>query len=130
MALDMEYLKRIDWLAYNRPEIIPDEIMRGDKIQYKIYFRFMCAIYMMYRKNFMTDEELKTIKAEFIKDFERFDVISKAAIKTARDNGRLALAVADCRKNTACEYCRAVAAIYGAPSRADDEDIKIEGQVN
>ena len=36
MALDMEYLKRIDWLAYNRPEIIPDEIMRGDKIQYKI----------------------------------------------------------------------------------------------
>lgn len=130
MALDTEYLKHLDKLAYNRPEVIPDEIMRGDKIQYKIYFRFMCAIYMMYRKNFMTDEELKTIKAEFIKDFERFDAISKAAIKSARDSGRLGLAAADCRKNTACKNCRAVAEIYGAPSRENDEDIKIGGQVN
>ncbi|MGN0666459.1 MAG: hypothetical protein ACI4KF_08030 [Huintestinicola sp.] len=130
MALDMEYLKRIDRLAYNRPEVIPDELMRGDKIQYKIYFRFMCAVYMMYRKNFMNDDELKTIKAEFIKDFERFDVLSKAAIKTARNSGRLALAAAECRKNTSCICCRTVAEIYGAPSRADDEDINAEGQVN
>ena len=128
MAIDKEFMKHIDTLAWNRPETIPQELIRNDMLHYRIYFRFMCALYLMYRKGFMSDDELKTIKAEFVKDLERFDILSKAAVKSARDSGKLALAVIDCRKNSSCECCRAIAELYGAQTAEDEEDITIEGQ--
>lgn len=127
MALDTEFMKRIDTLAWNHPEVIPQEVVRNDRMQYRLYFRFMCLLYLMYRKGIMSDDELKTIKSEFTKDFERSDVLAKAAVKSARDSGRLGLIAAQCRKNTDCEYCRKVSEIYGGISQESDEDIIIEG---
>jgi len=124
--LEKSVLERLDKLAFNRPGTMPPEIMRTDKAAYKVYFRFMCCLYLMYRNGTLNAEELRRIKAEFIKDFELYDLFQSAAIKGAKEFMKLDAAIIACNKNKdSCEYCRG---IYNArlAAAADDPDIMIE----
>lgn len=118
----LEYLDRC---AYNRPDVIPCEIQRNDQAVYRIYFRFMCCIYMLHKNGILDAEVLKMIKRDFLSDIMIFDTLFKANLKGEREFRKLNSALTDCRKNPDCKYCRAVSMVRGATTRADEPDIEV-----
>ena len=122
--IDKSILERLDSCAYNRPDIIPDDITRADRAAYRVYFRFMCCLYLMYRNGTLNSEDLRKIKAEFMRDFELYDLFQSAAAQGAREFQKLNSALLECRKNgDKCECCREIAAIRGAEVTADEPDL-------
>ena len=69
---DKELLGRLDAAAYGCPASIPREIMRNDRSPYRIYFRFMCALYMLHNHGVLDVGTLKNIKSAFMRDFETY----------------------------------------------------------
>ena len=123
-----ELLAYLEKAAYNRPEVIPAEITRNDAFHYRVYFRFMAAIYALYRSKVYTKEQLTDIKAAFIKDWNSFAMISKANIKTIREMQRFETALYDCRKNSeSCECCSRISHIIGAQTLPNETDIQTLG---
>lgn len=121
--LEKSVLERLDKYAYNRPEAIPGDILRADKAAYRVYFRFMCCLYMMHRNGTLGIDELKKIKAAFLGDLELYDLYQNAAIQGAREFQKLNFALHECRENAEnCEICRKIAAIRGAAVTANEPD--------
>ena len=105
--IDNELLKKLDSSAYNHPEIIPADIIRPDKANYRIYFRFMACLYMMHNTGMLSVDDLKNIKREFMKDFEVYTLHFNAARQGADEFRRLDEAIIACSKNKDnCECCR------------------------
>jgi len=126
--LEKSTLERLDKLAYNRPDVVPDEITRTDRAAYRVYFRFMCCLYLMYRSGSLDSENLRKIKAAFMKDFELYGLFQSAAVQGAKEFRKLNAALFECRKNgDNCGYCHKIAAIRGAAVTADEPDIDAEG---
>lgn len=120
-----ELLAYLEKAAYNRPEVIPAEITQNDAFHYRVYFRFMAAVYALYRSKVYTKEQLTDIKASFIKDWNSFAVISKANIKTIREMQKFETALYDCRKNSeSCECCSRISCIIGAETQQNEPDIQ------
>lgn len=127
--LESELMDKLDKSAYFAPGIIPEEIQRRDKFQYRVYFRFMCALYELYKNGIYTKDELAALKAEFLRDWGAFGVLAKANIKTCRQVNQLEIALTECRKNTGCECCKNVSGIWGAVTDPDADDIIIPDEV-
>ena len=105
--IDNNLLKKLDGLAYNHPENIPADIIRPDKANYRVYFRFMACLYLMYSRGVMSKDELAKIKKEFMKDFEVYTLHFNAARQGADEFRRLDEAIIACSKNKdSCECCR------------------------
>ena len=127
--LESELMDKLDKSAYFAPGLIPEEIQRRDKFQYRVYFRFMCALYELYKNDVYTKDELAVLKAEFLRDWGAFGVLAKANIKTCRQVNQLEIALTACRKNTGCECCKNVSGIWGAVIDPDADDITIPDEV-
>ncbi len=81
---DTELLKILDNYAYNRPDIIPAEITRNDRAVYRVYFRFMCLVYMLYRNKILDKDSLKDVKKQFISDMEIYNALYRSMLEAAR----------------------------------------------
>lgn len=128
--IESDMLRYLDQHAYNWPEVIPSEIMRADKAPYRVYYRFMCMVYLMHRNGVLDTDSLKNIKSEFTKDFMLYNLYCEGAVKSAREFQKLDAALIDCRKNgNTCEFCRNVSAIHGAESTANEPDLIIPAEV-
>lgn len=120
-----ELLAYLEKAAYNRPESIPAEITRNDTFHYRIYFRFMAAVYALYRSNVYSKEQLTAIKNNFIRDWKSYAAVSAANIKTIREMQKFETALYDCRKNSdECKCCSRISRIIGAETKANEPDIK------
>ena len=127
---DKELLGRLDAAAYGCPASIPREIMRNDRSPYRVYFRFMCALYMLHNHGVLDIGTLKNIKSAFMRDFETYTLMQNAAAQSAREFQRLDAAVIACNKNKDnCEFCRG---IYNArmPPQENEPDIILQGGDN
>lgn len=116
--IDNELLKKLDAAAYNvtaqglRPDIMPPEILRNDRAYYRIYFRYMAALYMMHDYGVMDIESLKNLKSAFMRDFGTYSLMFGAAAQAAHEFRKLNSAIIACNKNKDnCEFC---AGIYNA----------------
>ena len=69
MIKDLDFLKRLDAAAYSHPEIMPPEIMRNDRAKYRIYFRHMAALYLLYENGVFELDTLRDMKNAFMRDF-------------------------------------------------------------
>lgn len=123
--LESELMDKLDKSAYFAPGLIPEEIQRRDKFQYRVYFRFMCALYELYKNGVYTKDELAVLKTEFLRDWEVFGVLAKANIKTCRQVNQLEIALTECRKKDGCSCCKNVSGIWGAVTLPCSEDINI-----
>lgn len=122
-----ELLAYLEKAAYNRPEVIPAEVTRNDAFHYRVYFRFMAAVYALYRNKVYTKEQLTEIKAAFIRDWKSFAAVSKANIKTIREMQRFETALYGCRKNSEnCEFCSRISRVIGAETLPNEPDIASE----
>lgn len=125
---ETELLAYLEKAAYNRPEVIPAEITRNDAFHYRVYFRFMAAVYALYRSKVYTKEQLADIKSSFIRDWKSFAVTSEANIKTIREMQKFETALYACRKNSdSCGYCSQISGIIGAQTLPNEPDIIIKG---
>jgi hypothetical protein len=123
--IDKNLLKQLDAAAYSHPDIMPPEILRNDRSPYRVYFRFMCALYMLHNQGVLDVETLKNIKSAFLQDLEIYTLMFNAAAQSAREFQRLDAAVIACNKNADnCEFCRG---IYNAkmPPQENEPDIII-----
>ena len=128
--IDNELLKKLDIIAYKNHGIcggnaLPSEIMRTDRSPYRIYFRFVSALYLMHEKGVLGTNELKKIKSAFMQDLECYSLLSNVAVQTLKEYRRLDAAMTACNKNKDnCEFCRG---IYDAQIShpADEPDIGI-----
>lgn len=119
-----DMLCSLDRHAYSKPEVMPPEIMRTDKAHLRVYYRFMCMLYLMHRNGVLDMDSLKNIKSEFLKDFMLYGLHCESAIQSAREFQKLDAALIACRKNgNSCELCRNVSAIHGAQVTAEEPDI-------
>lgn len=121
--IDNELLKNLDAAAYSHPDIMPPEILRNDRAYYRIYFRYMAALYMMHDYGVMDIESLKNLKSAFMRDFGTYSLMFNAAAQSAREFRRLDATVIACNKNADnCEFCRG---IYNAkmPPQENEPDI-------
>lgn len=117
-------LNSLDRHAFNKPEAMPSEIMRTDKAHLRVYYRFMCMLYLMHRNGVLDMDSLKNIKSEFLKDFMLYGLHCESAIQSAREFQKLDAALIACRKNgDSCEFCRNISAIHGGEVRSDEPDI-------
>lgn len=123
--IDKNLLKKLDAAAYSDPERMPNEIRRNDRAYYRIYFRYMAALYMMHDNDVLDVGTLKNIKSAFMQDLEIYSLMFNAAAQSAREFRRLDAAVIACNKNADnCEFCRG---IYNAkmPPQENEPDIII-----
>jgi hypothetical protein len=130
--IDNELLKNLDAAAYSHPDIMPPEILRNDRAYYRIYFRYMAALYMMHDYGVMDIESLKNLKSAFMRDFQTYSLMFGAAAQAAHEFRRLNDAIIACNKNKDnCEFC---AGIYNARMALleNEPDIKLkeEGEIN
>lgn len=110
--IDNELLKNLDAAAYSHPDIMPPEILRNDRAYYRIYFRYMAALYMMHDYGTMDIESLKNLKSAFMRDFGTYSLMFGAAAQAAHEFRKLNSAIIACNKNKDnCEFC---AGIYNA----------------
>ena len=125
--IDNELLKKLDAAAYSHPDIMPPEIMRNDKAYYRIYFRYMAALYMLYGNGVLDVETLKNLKTAFMQDFRIYSLLHSAAAEAAQMFQRLDAAIIACNKNR--DNCECCAGIYNARTvhPADEPDIQTEG---
>lgn len=118
-----ELYKNLDAAAYNRPSEIPREISgsnSSEKALARLYFRFMCVLYRLYKTG-ISEEELKKIKQEFLIDFDCCEVLFKAALKSVREQNKLDFALYECNKNSeSCAYCKAVSRVLGSVTASDE----------
>lgn len=121
---DTELLKVLDNYAYNRPDIIPAEITRNDKSVYRIYFRFMGCVYMLYRNKILDKDTLANVKEQFISDLEIYNVLYRAMLQSARRREYLDNALINCNKNK--DNCPACMEIYRAQTASIFEDKGID----
>lgn len=121
--IDKNLLKKLDAAAYSGRGIMPPEIRRNDRSPYRVYFRFMCVLYMLHDNGILDVETLKNIKSAFVQDLEIYTLMFNAAAQSAREFRRLDAAVIACNKNADnCEFCRG---IYNAkmPPQENEPDI-------
>ena len=125
--IDNELLKKLDAAAYSHPDIMPPEIMRNDKAYYRIYFRYMAALYMLYGNGVLDVETLKNLKSAFMQDFRIYSLMFGAAAEAAHTFRRLDTAIIACNKNR--DNCECCAGIYDARTAhpVDEPDIYTEG---
>ncbi len=123
---DTELLKKLDNYAYNRPDIIPAEITRNDESVYRVYFRFMCLVYMLYRNKILDADTLKDVKKQFISDLSLYNVLYRSMLEFAGQRRHLNSALIRCNKNK--DNCPACMEIYRAQTTyvPDDEETNIE----
>lgn len=128
-----ELYKKLDAAAYNNPDEIPREISCGncsEKSFARLYFRFMCLVYKLYKSG-ISETELKKIKQEFLSDFKSCESLFKAALKSVREQNKLNFALYECNNNSDnCSYCKAVSRILGnvttsVETVSDDESRQI-----
>lgn len=123
--IDNELLKNLDAAAYSHPDIMPPEILRNDRAYYRIYFRYMAALYMVYDHGILDVETLKNLKSAFMRDFQTYSLLHSAAAQAVHEFRRLNDAIIACNKNKDnCEFCRG---IYNAkmPTQENEPDIII-----
>ena len=121
--IDKNLLKKLDAAAYSGRGIMPPEILRNDRSPYRIYWRFMCVLYMLHDNGVLDVGALKNIKSAFMQDLEIYTLMFNAAAQSAREFRRLDAAVIACNKNADnCEFCRG---IYNAkmPPQENEPDI-------
>lgn len=107
--MDNELLKNLDAAAYSHPDIMPPEILRNDRAYYRIYFRYMAALYMMHDYGVMDIESLKNLKSAFMRDFGTYSLMFSAAAQAAHEFRKLNSAIIACNKNKDnCEFCRGI----------------------
>lgn len=118
-----ELYKNLDAAAYNKPSEIPREISEGndsEKVLARLYFRFMCVVYKLYKAG-ISEEELKKIKQEFQIDFDSCEVLFKAALKSVREQNKLNFALYECSKNSKnCTYCKAASRVLGSVTTSNE----------
>lgn len=118
-----ELYKNLDAAAYNKPSEIPREISGGnssEKVLARLYFRFMCTVYRLYKTG-MSEDELKKIKQEFQTDLGSCEVLFKAALKSVREQNKLNFALYECNKNSEnCACCKAVSRVLGSATTSDE----------
>ncbi len=113
-------LEYLDKAAYNCPDVLPPVIRRADHAPHRVYFRFMRAVYALYRLGAVGTDELKKMKTDFINDLMLYSVYFNASLKGTRENILLSSALAECRKNSElCPKCKAVSHIIGEETRED-----------
>lgn len=111
-----ELQNTLDAAAYNKPGEIPPIISGGngsEKAFARLYFRFMCLVYRLYKTG-LSEDELRKIKREFRTDYNACEVLFNAALKSVREQNRLDFALHECNKNSDnCAYCKAASRILG-----------------
>ena len=128
--IDNELLKNLDAAAYSHPDIMPPEILRNDRAYYRIYFRYMAALYMMHDYGVMDIESLKNLKSAFMRDFGTYSLMFGAAAQAAHEFRRLDAAVIACNKNAGnCEFCRGIYNIKMPPQENEPDIILKEGDL-
>ena len=110
--MDNDLLKNLDAAAYSHPDIMPPEILRNDRAYYRIYFRYMAALYMVYDHGVLDVESLKNLKSAFMQDFQTYSLMFSAAAQAAHEFRRLDDAIIACNKNK--DNCECCAGIYYA----------------
>lgn len=126
-----ELLRKLDAAAYSHPDIMPPEIMRNDKAYYRIYFRYMAALYMLHEGGVLDIETLRNTKSAFMQDFHTFVLLFNAAAEGAHAFQKLNEAIIACNKNK--DNCKCCEQIYKARLElsADEPDVKLkEGDNN
>lgn len=124
-----DMLDFLDRAAYNRPDTVPRDVTRNDKAPYRMYFRFMSALYALLKSGAMSAEALKAMKRDFVSDLMIYKTIFDANAKGEREFRRLNNALADCRRNgDNCPLCKAVGNVRGAVTKADEPDVLADGQ--
>lgn len=123
-------LKYLDKAAYNRPDMVPSCIQRNDHTQYRIYFRFMCCAYLLYKNGILDTDALGKIKKAFINDFMIYDILFKAMAKSEREFRKINAALIDCRKNADnCSFCKSVSEIRGSVTKQNEPDIEVDNGI-
>ena len=129
--IDNELLKNLDAAAYSHPDIMPPEILRNDRAYYRIYFRYMAALYMMHDYGVMDIESLKNLKSAFMRDFGTYSLMFGAAAQAAHEFRRLNDAIIACNKNKDnCEFCAGIYNAHMALSENEPDITLTEGGDN
>jgi len=125
-----DMLEFLDRAAYNCPDVIPRGAARNDEAPYRMYFRFMSALYALLKSGTMSAEALKAMKRDFTSDLMIYKTLFDAQAKSEREFRRLNNALTACRRNSDnCPLCKAVSEIRGAATTADEPDIEVENGI-